>query len=218
MNSAPFIHKSTLHRGRTLLGVIALLVCVAPSYGEDNKGDKSAASSPVKHPELEHFSPLWEKSLFTSRALPKPPASGPSFADALTLVGIYEIDGRKIAVVMDKATSQVIEVSSTLDNTSGLQMLELDPGTSPYKARVQIQRGSETGWVVMADAMLSGPKSPDIRSGLTPNQTTVPIPTLAPELPSPPPNIRTPTSVPNPGPPVAPTPEAVTGDAPIPPS
>lgn len=219
MKPLPFIHESTLHRGRALCGIMALLFCVASSSGDDSKADKSAASSPVKHTELEHYSPLWEKSLFTSRALPKPPTSGPSFADGLTLVGIYEIDGRKIAVVMDKSTSQVLEVSTNLDKASGLQMLELDPGTSPYKARVQIQRGSETGWVGMADAMLSGPKSPDIRAGLnfappsiiSPPIEPVPPPLNARSLPSPQ-NIIAPINGSTPASPPA------NGDAPLPPN
>ncbi len=189
---------------------------VTSSSGDDNKANKASASSPVKHPELEHYSLLWEKSLFTSRALPKPPASGPSFADGLTLVGIYEIGGRKIAVVMDKATSQVIEVSSILDKTTGMQMLELDPGPSPYKARVQIQRGSETGWVGMADAMLSGPKSPDIRPGQSPAPAPAP-----PVEPAPPPaNVQSLPAIPVTPPPSAsfkPVPTEISGDAPLPP-
>ncbi len=216
MKPTPYISDSRLHRHRAMLGMAAALVCLASSFGEDIKADAAAASSPVKHPELEHFSPLWEKSLFTSRSLPKPPATGPSFADGLTLVGIYEIDGRKIAVVMDKATSQVLEVSSTLDKSSGMQMLELDPGTSPYKARVQIQRGSETGWVGMADAMLSGPKSPDIRAG----QAPAPAPAPAVEPAPPPASVRSlpsPSIIPAPGS-NEPTPSPANGDAPIPPS
>ncbi len=216
MKPLPFISESKLHRNRAMLGMAALLVCLASSFGEDIKTNTEAASSPVKHPELEHYSPLWEKSLFTSRSLPKPPATGPSFADGLTLVGIYEIHGRKIAVVMDKATSQVLEVSSTLDKSSGMQMLELDPGTSPYKARVQIQRGSETGWVGMADAMLSGPKSPDIRAGqvLAPAGAPAPAP-VPPVEPAPAPvNLR---SLPAPTPP-APDSAPPSGDAPLPPS
>lgn len=210
MNFFSYIHQTML------LGLMMFLVCVTSSSGDDNKTNKASANSPVKHPELEHYSLLWEKSLFTSRALPKPPASGPSFADGLTLVGIYEIGGRKIAVVMDKTTSQVIEVSSVLDKTTGMQMLELDPGTSPYKARVQIQRGSETGWVGMADAMLSGPKSPDIRSG----QVQYPAP-APPIEPAPPPasarSISVPSIIPSPGS-NDPIPATANSDAPIPPN
>ncbi len=199
-----------------LLGLMMFLVCVTSSSGDDSKAIKASANSPVKHPALEHYSLLWEKSLFTSRALPKPPASGPSFADGLTLVGIYEIGGRKIAVVMDKATSQVLEVSSILDKATGMQMLELDAGTSPYKARVQIQRGSETGWVEMADAMLSGPKSPDIRAGQV--QAPAPAPPIEP---APPPasarSISVPSIIPSPGS-NDPIPATANSDAPIPPN
>lgn len=216
MKTAPSFQECTLHRCRALLGLMALFVCTSYSSGEN---DKTTATSPVKNPELEHYNALWEKSLFTSRALPKPPATGPSFADGLTLVGIYEIDGRKIAVVMDKATSQVLEVSSILDKTTGMQMLELDTGSSPYKARIQIQRGSETGWVEMADAILSGPKSPDIRSGST--SAPPPIISTPIEPAPPPPNARSLSSPPNiiaPKDASSPAAPPASGDAPLPPS
>ncbi|MEI6533750.1 MAG: hypothetical protein WCN98_00305 [Verrucomicrobiaceae bacterium] len=219
MNPPHTVNRSLMHRGHTWFAALASLACLAMSKGEENKPDKITADTPVKFQELDHYKDLWEKSLFTSRALPKPPATGPSFADGLTLVGIYEINGQKMAVVMDKASSQVLEVSSTPDKNSGMQMLELDAGSTPYKARVHIQRGSETGWVGMADAMLSGPKSPEIRQGQLPSQAPGPVPPPAAEpIPihaqTPPqvPNITTPSSS------SAPAPAVNSGDAPLPPS
>ena len=66
------------------------------------------ASEPVEFPKLEACASLWERSLFTTKDLPAPDApAGPSFADNLSLSGVYELQGEVVALIVDKTTSQV---------------------------------------------------------------------------------------------------------------
>jgi hypothetical protein len=110
----------------------------------------------VSIPLLAYYKCLWERSLFTSHTVPKPPPSGPSFADSLSLAGIYDIGGRVIAVLVDKASSQILEVTKETNSINGMVILSVEHGASPYQTRVQIQRGSESGWVGIPEAAQNG--------------------------------------------------------------
>ncbi len=99
-------------------------------------------------PPLEHYARLWDESLFTTRTLPPPEApAGPNFATHLTLTGTFEVNGKMAAVLIDKATSNVIQALIGEDNEDGIRITKVEPGATPDKMRIQLQKGREFGWV-----------------------------------------------------------------------
>ena len=112
-----------------------------------------AGDSPVPRPALQHFAKLWTESLFTTRALPAPEApKGPTFADNLSLSGTYELNGKMVAILIDKTTSSVMEAYNGEDNESGIRIVKVEPGASSDSMKLQLQKGTEVGWIRFADA------------------------------------------------------------------
>lgn len=106
----------------------------------------------VSLPPLDHYSKLWTESLFTTRALPPPEApAGPNFATNLALTGTFEVSGKMAAVLIDKATSGVMQVLIGEDNAEGIRISKVEPGLTPDKMRIQLQKGREFGWVSFSD-------------------------------------------------------------------
>lgn len=134
-----------------------------------------ADDAPLAFPPLDHYSRLWENSLFTSRSLPPPDTEpkGPVFTDNLTLVGIYEVDGTVVGVVLDRTTSQVIEIRIGSENESGIKIVRVSPGATPDKTRLQLQKGEEFGWVTFADTPVA---SADASAPGVPNPNAIPNP------------------------------------------
>lgn len=169
---------------------------------------------PVPFPDLPHYAPLWEKSLFTTRDLPSPDApAGPLFTDSLFLTGVYELDGQTVAVLVDKATSLITEARLEVENEAGIKIRKITPGASMDKTRVQLQKGDQAGWVSFADITAPAtppppaletrpavPVAPPLGGLSTPLLPPAQNPSLAPPAPVPP---GTPTTAP--------------GDVPLPP-
>lgn len=111
-----------------------------------------ADDAPLAFPPLEHYAKLWENSMFTTKALPPPDDApkGPVFTDSLTLVGMYEVDGAMVGVLLDKTSSGVMEVRIGAENESGIKIVKVNPGTTPEKTRLQLMKGQEAGWVTFA--------------------------------------------------------------------
>jgi len=138
----------------------------------------AVANAPVELPPLSHFSRLWTESLFTTRALPAPTVEGPSFADNLALSGTYELNGKMVAILIDKTTSSVIEAYIGEDNSSGIRIIKVEPGASPDSMRLQLQKGTDAGWVSFADSAAMvvstpapNPGQPQVQNqGMTPMQ------------------------------------------------
>ncbi|MEN3943167.1 hypothetical protein WJU23_17850 [Prosthecobacter sp. SYSU 5D2] len=125
-----------------LLGLAALVTSFLAAQ------EPAPAPPPVPFPDLTHYAPLWEKSLFTTRDLPSPDApAGPIFTDSLSLTGIYELDGKTVAVLVDKATSLISEARFDEENEAGIKIRKVTPGASMDKTRVQLQKGDQAGWV-----------------------------------------------------------------------
>ena len=167
--------------------------------------------TPVAFPELEHFAPLWERSIFTTKDLPSPDApTGPNFADNLSLSGIYEIDGSVVAVLVDRTTSQVMEAKIGSENEMGIKIRSVKPGETVDKTRIQLQKGDQAGWVSFADAAASQPAEV-VQRAVIPTQAGAPA--AAPSVRSPLPEnpILPPPSVPIPTVPVR------VNDVPLPP-
>ncbi len=129
-------------------------------------GAEHADDAPLAFPPMEHYAKLWEGSLFTTKALPPPDDApkGPIFTDSLTLAGIYEVDGGVVGVLIDKTTSQVMEVRIGAENEQGIKIARITPGSTPDKTRLQLQKGQEAGWVAFSteaapppDAQAQGP-------------------------------------------------------------
>lgn len=111
-----------------------------------------AAEPPVVFTDLQHFAPLWERSIFTTRDLPSPDApTGPLFTDSLSLAGIYEVDGQVVAVIVDRNTSIIDEARIGSENEAGIKIRKVQPGASMDKTRIQLQKGEQAGWVSFAE-------------------------------------------------------------------
>lgn len=156
---------------------------------------------PVPFPELKHYAPLWEKSLFTTRDLPSPDApAGPLFTDALSLVGVYEVDGQVVAVLVDRTTSLISEARLNAENENGIRIRKVTPGATMDKTRVQLQKGDQAGWVAFAETPAApAPAAPALQTRPAGGQ-----PTVSPLLPP----------LPTQG---APQPMTPKGDVPLPP-
>lgn len=133
--------------------LVVTSVLFVPSLEAEEK-----SAQPVEFPKLEHFEPLWKRSIFTTKDLPAPEEpGGPNFADNLSLSGIYEIDGSVAAVLVDRTTSQVTEVRIGSENEMGIKIRQVTPGETVDKTRIQLQKGDKTGWVTFADTMAAQP-------------------------------------------------------------
>ena len=120
----------------------------APGAAAESPEDKD---SPVLRPSLEHFAKLWKSSLFTSHPLPPSEVpKGPTFADNLSLSGTYEDNGKLTAILIDKSTSSVVLAFIGEDNTEGFRIAKVDPGQGPTGMKLQLQKGSQFGWVGFA--------------------------------------------------------------------
>lgn len=107
-----------------------------------------ADDAPVKTPPLEHYAALWERSIFTTKDLPTPDApSGPLFTDNLSLAGVYEVNGAVVAVMVDRASSNIVEARIGSENSAGIKIRKIEPGETMDKTRVQLQKGDQAGWV-----------------------------------------------------------------------
>jgi hypothetical protein len=158
---------------------------------------------PVPFPDITHYAPLWEKSLFTTRDLPSPDApAGPIFTDSLSLTGIYELDGKTVAVLVDKATSLISEARFEEENEAGIKIRKVTPGASMDKTRVQLQKGDQAGWVSFGDirAPAAPPPSPALETRQPASAGGAPVGGVTSPL-LPPPSV----------------PQAPPGDVPLPP-
>ncbi len=123
--------------------VIAKAQPVTPVVAEPVDND-----CPVVVPALDHYAKLWTNSLFTSRALPPPEApAGPNFTDNLSLSGTYEERGKLTAILIDKSTSSVVLAYIGEDNPEGFRIVKVTPGATPDQIKLQLQKGSQFGWV-----------------------------------------------------------------------
>jgi hypothetical protein len=124
----------------------------------DVMAEAKAAASPVPVPPLAHYAALWERSMFTTHDLPIPEVpQGPGFADQLVLAGTYEVDGAVVAVILDKMTAQVTEARIGSDNEMGMRIKSVEPGSEGAVKRVQLQKGMQSGWIQVAEAVVAGP-------------------------------------------------------------
>ncbi|MHB1080757.1 MAG: hypothetical protein ACYC67_15250 [Prosthecobacter sp.] len=147
------------------------LAMIVPSASAQEPQKKDA--TPVPFPKLQHFAPLWERSIFTTKDLPSPDApTGPNFADNLSLSGIYEIDGGVVAVLVDRTTSQVMEARIGSENEMGIKIRAVKPGESVDKTRIQLQKGDQAGWISFAD--LSAAPPVEVRSAIPSQQSAAP--------------------------------------------
>jgi hypothetical protein len=122
-----------------------------------------AAEPPLAFPDLQHFDPLWERSIFTTRDAPvSDSASGPVFTDSLSLAGIYEVDGQVVAVIVDRNTSLISEASIGRENEHGIKIRKVQSGASIEKSRIQLQKGDQAGWVGFVDAVPAETVAPAI--------------------------------------------------------
>ncbi|HRK14947.1 MAG TPA: hypothetical protein PK490_11690 [Prosthecobacter sp.] len=120
-----------------------------------------AGDALVKPPPLEHYAALWERSLFTTRDLPTPDSpAGPLFTDNLSLAGVYEVNGAVVAVLVDRASSNVMEARIGSENSAGIKIRQIEPGETMDKTRVQLQKGDQAGWVGFDNSQPTSPSSP----------------------------------------------------------
>jgi hypothetical protein len=189
--------------------------------------------SPVKIPTLDYYAKLWTESLVTTRALPPPEApAGPNFTDALSLTGSYEMNGKVVAVLIDRTTSNVLEAYIGEENAEGMKIVEVDGKSAADIARVKLQKGTEVGWVALPDP--SNPeggapppggevpggvmKQPQATGGLMPNPAGVAPPAAAVPPQSIKPELPVPVPQPIPQVPQVPqVPDPVLNDIPLPP-
>ncbi|HEY1080901.1 MAG TPA: hypothetical protein VGE29_01480 [Prosthecobacter sp.] len=177
--------------------LLALLTLGQGGTLSAQEGATAAPAPPVPFPELSQYSPLWERSLLTTRDLPSPDAPvGPVFTDSLSLAGVYEVDGQVVAVLVDRTTSLISEARMNVENEAGIKIRKVTPGATMDKTRVQLQKGDQAGWVAFAE-LAGAPATPAKPPGLQTRQPTPQAPgqgggLVSPLLPPPP-------AIPSPG-------------------
>lgn len=171
---------------------------------DDAPPPPEVGSAPVDLPPLTHYAKLWTESLFTTRAIPAPTVQGPSFADNLSLSGTYELNGKMVAILIDKTTSSVVEAYIGEDNASGIRIAKVEPGATPDVMRLQLQKGTEIGWVSFEDsaAMTATAPAPNPGQSIVQNEGMTPMP----KPPRPQSNVPIPPQAPVPQPQYAPPP------------
>lgn len=171
------------------------VVTPAPAPGTEHADD-----APFAFPPLDHYTKLWENSMFTTKSLPPPDDApkGPIFTDNLTLAGIYEVDGAVVGVILDKTTSLVTEVRIGAENENGVKIVRVTPGPSADKTRIQLQKGEEAGWVTFANE--AAPPPDQTAQGLPGGPGDVQNGSAIPNRPmNPQPNMQPPQNQPGPG-------------------
>lgn len=149
---------------RSQFPVLSMAVLVAMSSLAEE------STTPVAYPKLEAYAPLWERSLFTTKDLPAPDApAGPSFADNLSLSGVYELQGEVVALIVDKTTSQVFQAKIGSDNEIGVKVRKIDGEITSAKIRVQLQKGDQVGWVTLSDGISAVPAETIAPAGVPAN-------------------------------------------------
>lgn len=200
----------------------AIRSAVVPEAGGDVAAEVAQAASPVPVPPLAHYAALWERSMFTSRALPAPEMpQGPGFADQLVLAGMYEVDGAMVAVILDKMTAQISEARIGSDNAQGIRIKSVEPAGENGLGRVQLQKGMQSGWIQFADTSTAAPAasnppaaSPLPAGGMDPRPGSTP-PAAEPAPPAAAPLVQPLPGVVNPPLPASPNPNL--DDIPLPP-
>ena len=195
--------------------VVAKAQPVKPAT-DDTAADKD---SPVVRPALDHYAKLWTSSLFTSHPLPPSETpKGPTFADNLSLSGTYEEKGKLTAILIDKTTSTVVLAYIGEDNSEGFRIAKVDPGQGPSGMRLQLQKGSQFGWVSFPNDLMGGgeapppaPASPLGTRNAVPNPPGHPF-NRAPGLPG----RNMPTAAPQPAPNPVPAPAPIPAPIPVP--
>ncbi len=130
---------------------------VTPSWAQET------FTPPVPY-ETARYEMLWKKSPFTLASTEEIVTAG--FADNLILMGVARIGDQAIATVMDRSTSQRQTVTMN-PNAQGLRLISVGDMSSPLKASVRVQLGSETA-EIRFDPML-------VQSGPAPGVPQVPV-------------------------------------------
>jgi len=195
----------------------ALTEQVARAIVPDEAPDQAGDNAPVRVPPMKHYARLWADSLFTTRAMAPPAASGPIFTDNLSLSGTFEDNGKLTAILIDRTTSGIVQAYIGEDNAEGFRISKIEPGPTPDKVRIQLQKGNQVGWVSFSEAAPApAPAAPANALGTRAAPTaSIPVGVQVPNPLLPPP----PSAVPEPPSPNAPnTPApALNGDPPLPP-
>ncbi len=126
---------------------------------EAKKGDSPTA--PV-YP-VQRYESLWKHSLFgrTHAATTK---AAPS---EWNLAGVFEIDGKKGAILLNEKTGAVENVTVDEPNDSGIQLVIVQPGGKGAPPRVQISQNGKNQWVTSRKIESSDP------APATPNRALV---------------------------------------------
>ena len=165
----------------------------APAPPEPETND----DSPVPLPPLSHFEPLWKDSMFTTKALPAPEVpAGPNFADNFSLSGTFEERGKMTAFLVDKTTSGFVQAYIGEDNEAGFRISKLELDEAGNARRIQLQKGTQTGWVSLDDGSTAASQTPLVQPGNAPNGPLasrpgmrIPAAQPVPQQLQPPPNI-----------------------------
>ena len=188
---------------------------IARAIVPDEAPDEASSDAPVRVPPMKHYSRLWKDSLFTTRAIAMPAAAGPIFTDNLALSGTFEDNGKLTAILIDRTTSGIVQAYIGEDNAEGFRISKIEPGPTPDKVRLQLQKGNQVGWVSFSEVTQA--PAPAAPANALSTRTAAPEPPVGVQVPNPllPPP-PTPSSVPEPRSPNSPAP-VLNGDPPLPP-
>lgn len=143
--------KSRLHRFAVLLaGGIFAISAVARA------GSGSEEVIPKGYP-MGRYAPLWEHSPFVLASVTEPPA--PGFAVNLAVVALAKIGDEDVVTVVNKQSQERITLDAR-PNEQGIKVVSVVADPDPLKAKVTLQKGSETATVSFDRALMAVPQAP----------------------------------------------------------
>ncbi|NNE93568.1 MAG: hypothetical protein HKN23_18120 [Verrucomicrobiales bacterium] len=137
--------------GTAILSGIGALVLSA-----DEAATASAQPVVPPHP-VTRYESLWKQSLFRSQS----GAASRASQSEWNLAGVFEIEGKKGAVIVNEKTGAIQNVTLEAPNEDGFQLLAVQSGGNGAPPRVEIaqQNGSRI-WVTARKMKAPTPKPP----------------------------------------------------------
>ena len=161
----------------TLLPLVAIVGLALPATGQDHPTIVPSGDTPEEvsfAPEKEtvpgaypvsRYERLWNNSLFGEGTKEVVAASS-----NLSLIGLYELEGVRHAVLMDTASGLTEDINDAKPSASGRRLTKIENASDQLKTRVQVERGGSLMWVAYNPNPQNVPKP----GGTNPHRPTQP--------------------------------------------
>lgn len=148
------------YRKATVL-IIGAVVLVWPLFAQEPS--KTQVKPGPVYP-VQRYETLWKSSLFGKSAT----TTAAKTSAEWNLAGVFEIDGKKSAILMNERTGAVENVTVEAANSSGIKLVTVQTGGIGAPPRVEISQNGKTQWVTARKIQPTG-----VQNTATPNRALV---------------------------------------------